>query len=327
MINIPLAIHSSPRFSTWVWLPDWRVLVDAGDGVTQQLGYKIRKIDTVLCTHAHRDHIGGLLQVINQRGEAGAFAVAHPCGSNSFDQLAAFSNKFNPGTSWNAIWHKLEEGDLLETGIEGRLIKSFRTRHYADDNPNAAPRSLGFHLLWRKQKVRPEFLSLSQSDLDAARRRLGAEAIARPEHARVAPKERAALEAQLGREAITSPIDEKWITIGGDGCPLSPDEVRGTKVLLHEATFLSPDDYDAEEGGEDVGHVHSTIHDALQVAHDSQVENVVLYHISTRYTDVEIKETVREVAAHLGLKAQVWAAMPRRVHWNLLGERPLWESS
>src|SRR5687767_1341629 len=110
-MNIQLAMHSSPRFSTWIWVPDWRVLIDAGDGATQQLGYKIRKIDTVLLTHAHRDHIGGLLQVVNQRGEMNSFAVAHPCGSSSFGQLEAFSRKFNPGTAGNAIWQALEEGD------------------------------------------------------------------------------------------------------------------------------------------------------------------------------------------------------------------------
>ncbi len=300
-MNITLAVHSSPRFSTWLWIPDWRVLIDAGDGATQQLGYKIRKIDTVLCTHAHRDHIGGLLQVLNQRGEAGPFAVAHPCGSNSFAQLAAFAHKFNPGSSWQAVWHALEEGDWLETGIEGRLIHAFRTQHYANDLPKNQPRSLGFHLMWRKNKVRPELRELPQAELDAIRLRDGV-------------------------EAITAPVDEKWISIGGDGQPLNPDEVRGTQLLLHEATFLDAADYDAEDAGEDVGHVHSTVFDALKVAQDAEVPNVVLYHISTRYTDVEIKTAIRAQAERLGLRARVWAAMPRRVHWDLLRERPLWDN-
>ena len=68
---------------------------------------------------------------------------------------------------------------------------------------------------------------------------------------------------KIGKEGITAPVDEKWITIGGDGTPLSAEAVAGTKLLLHEATFLSPDDYEAEEAGEDVGHVHSTVYDAL----------------------------------------------------------------
>jgi ribonuclease BN (tRNA processing enzyme) len=140
-MNLQISIHSSPRFATWIWIPDWRLLIDAGDGATQQLGYKIRKIDTVALTHSHRDHIGGLLQVVNQRGEAGSFAVAHPCGSKSFGQLEAFANKFNPGTSWRAVWHALEEGDELPGGVEDRVLKAFRTRHYHFDDVVNAPRS------------------------------------------------------------------------------------------------------------------------------------------------------------------------------------------
>ncbi len=299
-MDLQLTIHSSPRFSTWIWIPDWRLLVDAGDGATQQLGYKIRKIDTVACTHAHRDHLGGLLQVVNQRGEAGSFAVAYPCGSRSFHQLEEFSNKFNPASSRNAVWHALEEGDELPTSVEGKFLKAFRTQHYANEDRYAAPRSLGFHLMWRKAKVRPEFRELPQAELDALR-------------------------LQVGREGITTPIDEKWITVGGDGLPLTVDEVKGTKLLLHEATFLSADDYDEDEVGEDIGHVHSTISGALKLAHEAAIENVVLYHISTRYTDQEIRGAIQTEAQTLNLQARVWAVLPRRVHWNLLRERPVWE--
>ena len=129
---------------------------------------------------------------------------------------------------------------------------------------------------------------------------------------------------KIGREGITAPVDEKVVTIGGDGAPLCPEEVAGSKLLLHEATFLSPDDYDAEEAGEDVGHVHSTVGQALEVAKESEVQSVVLYHISTRYSDIEIRETVKNEAARLGLKAKVWAALPRRVYWDLLRDKPLW---
>jgi ribonuclease Z len=301
-MDIQLALHSSPRFSTWLWIPDWKLLVDAGDGASQQLGYKIRKIDTVAMTHAHRDHLGGLLQVVNQRGEAGSFALAYPCGSNSFGELEKFSLHFNPASSRQAVWHALEEGDELPTSVEGRFLKAFRTRHYANDDWQAAPRSLGYHLMWRKQKVRPEYRELPQAELDALR-------------------------AELGREGITEPVNEKWITVGGDGCPLSEDEVRGTKLLIHEATFLREDDYDAEEAGEDIGHVHSTVEQVLRLAAQSEIESVVLYHVSTRYTDAEIKSTVRDIAAQVQLNARVWVAMPRRVHWDLLREKPIWNGA
>jgi ribonuclease Z len=298
-MQLTLAMHSSPRFSTWIWIPDWHLLVDAGDGATQHLGYKIRKIDTVAMTHAHRDHCGGLLQVINQRGEAGGFTLAHPVGGKSWKMLENFAGKFNPGTSWNAVWRPLEEGDLIETGVDGRLIKAFRSKHYSDDDGLSAPRSLGYHCLWRKQKVRPEYRDLPQAELDALR-------------------------LQLGREGITSPVDEKHISISGDGCPVSPAEVEGSQLLLHEATFLHPDDYDAEEAGEDVGHVHSTLWQAVEVAHQAQVPNLVLYHISTRYTDQEIRDAVKSTAEAIAFPGKIWAAFPRRVYWDLLNDKPLW---
>lgn len=298
-MDISLALHSSPRFSTWIWVPDWHLLVDAGDGVTQQLGYKIRKVDTVAMTHAHRDHLGGLLQVINQRGEAGPFTLAHPAQGNSWKHLEGFASKFNPGNSWNAVWQALEEGDWIETGIDGRLLQAFRTRHYANDDAASPPRSLGYHLVWRKNKVRPEYRDLSQPELDAIR-------------------------AQVGREGITAAVDERVMTIGGDGVPLNYQDVIGSQLLLHEATFLSPEHYDAEEAGEDVGHMHSTVADALTLARDAEVPNVVLYHISTRYTDQEIRDEVRATAKKLDLKGRVWCALPRRVHWDLLREKPVW---
>ena len=324
-MQLSLAMHSSPRFSTWLWFNDWKVLIDAGDGASQQLGYKLRKIDTVLLTHAHRDHIGGLPQVINQRGEAGPFALAHPAHGKSWAQLENFSLKFNPGSSHNAIWRPLEEGDWLETGVEGRLIRCFRTKHFSNDEPNNAPRSLGFHLVWRKNKVKPEYLELSQKELDAVRLELGELAIADAQYANLNEKERNSTKMRLGAQGITAPVDEKIVTVSGDGQPLSVEEVAGAQLLVHEATFLRADDYDADEAGEDVGHVHSTIYDALKLAKDADVPNVVLYHISTRYMDGEIRDAVREIAAQLELKAKVWPILPRRVYWDVMRDKPTWE--
>jgi ribonuclease BN (tRNA processing enzyme) len=97
--------------------------------------------------------------------------------------------------------------------------------------------------------------------------------------------------------------------------------------LLHEATFLSPYDYDAEAAGEDVGHVHSTVLQALTLARDAGVPNVLLYHVSTRYADAEIRDAIRAVASELDLKAKVWAALPRRVYFDVFREKPLFEGS
>ena len=326
-MQLSLAMHSSPRFATWLWFNDWKILIDAGDGVSQHLGYKLRKIDTVLLTHAHRDHIGGIFQVINQRGEAGPFVIAHPASGKSWQQIEKFSLGFNPGSSHQAIWRPLEEGDWLETGVEGRLIQCFRTKHFSNDEAQNAPRSVGFHLIWRKNKVKPEYLQLSQKELDAVRLEIGEREIQDSRYDNLSEKDRNSTKMRLGALGITAPVDEKIVTVSGDGQPLSVEEVVGAQLLVHEATFLRADDYDAEEAGEDVGHVHSTVFDALQLARDADVPNVVLYHISTRYTDAEIRDAVREIAAQLELKAKVWPILPRRVYWDVLRDKPTWENA
>ncbi len=325
-MQLQLALHSSPRFSTWLWFNDWKTLIDAGDGASQHLGYKIRKIDTVLLTHSHRDHIGGLLQVINQRGEAGPFTLAHPTMGRSYRDMESFSLRFNPGSSRSAVWRPLEEGDWIDSGVAGRLIKAFRTRHFLHDDPQNAPRSLGYHLIWRKQKVRPEYATLTQRELDDVRRELGKTALSDPRNAGKTERELEQLQTEAGRAAITSPVDEKWITVGGDGWPLDPNEVAGTQILLHEATFLAPDDYDAEAAGEDVGHMHSTVLDALRVADEAKVNDVLLYHISTRYSDQEIRDGIQVAAKQAGFKGRVFAAMPRRVYFDFAREKPVWEA-
>ena len=216
------------------------------------------------------------------------------------ESTGEFRVEVQPGSSHNALWRPLEAGDWIDTGVEGRWVQCFRTRHFADDAPHDAPRSLGFHLVWRKNKVKPEYQSLSQSELDKVR-------------------------LEIGREGITAPVDQKVVTVSGDGQPLTPQTVAGAELLVHEATFLREDDYDAEEAGEDVGHVHSTMFDALNLAQQAQVENVVLYHISTRYTDQEIREAAREIAARLELRARVWPILPRRVYWDVFRDKPIWD--
>ena len=327
-MQIHLSLHSSPRFSTWLWFNDWKLLIDAGDGASQSLGYKLRKIDTVLLSHSHRDHIGGLLQVINQRGEAGPFTLGHPARGKSWSALEQFSLRFNPGHSHQAMWRALQAGDWIDCGTDGRWIQPFRTRHYHDDTDlSQSPGSLGYNLIWRKNKVKAEFGNLAQRELDAVRMELGKFALELPENRDLNEKARLQAQIQAGRAAITEPVDEKIVTVSGDTEKIDPANAAGSQLLLHEATFLSPDDYNTEEAGEDVGHVHSTVFDAIDVARQAQVPNLVLYHVSTRYSDQEIRESVHATAKKMGFQGTVWAAFPRKIYSDFWRERPIWEGS
>ena len=54
---------------------------------------------------------------------------------------------------------------------------------------------------------------------------------------------------------------------------------KDSTILIHESTFLKQDSLNAEE------HAHSTSIDAAYVARESNSKELILTHISTRYSE------------------------------------------
>lgn len=75
---------------------------------------------------------------------------------------------------------------------------------------------------------------------------------------------------------------------GGDSVPLNPNLVRGTEVLLHEATFV--EELDRKE------YKHSTVWEAIEVAKRAGVQKeLILFHLSSRYR-WEMEELEKKIA-------------------------------
>src|SRR5260370_15264153 len=99
-----LTVFSTPLIATWALDETHRILFDAGDGATAMLEGKIHRADVVALTHAHRDHIDGLPQLLNLRGGVAAdngepLRVFHPDGSGSFLAMSRFLAHFDQATS------------------------------------------------------------------------------------------------------------------------------------------------------------------------------------------------------------------------------------
>src|SRR5690242_15173116 len=90
-----IVVFSTPLVATWALDETHRVLFDAGDGATALLEGKIHKANVVALTHAHRDHIAGLPQLLNLRGGVAVangepLRVVYPEGSSSVEAMARF---------------------------------------------------------------------------------------------------------------------------------------------------------------------------------------------------------------------------------------------
>ena len=292
-----LTVFSTPLVSTFVLDETHRILFDAGDGTAALLEGKIHKANLVALTHAHRDHIAGLPQLLNLRGGAAAnsgqaLRLLHPEGSGTFLAFSRFLMQFDAATAGRTVWQPLAAGETVE--LEDRhFLRAYATRHVPGIETGRA-RSLGYQIGRAVQRVRPELRNVPQAELDRLR-------------------------TEGGREAITATEEEILLTVSGDTVPLPPETITGTRFLLHECTFLDDDEPSREEAGER-GHEHSCLTEVLDLAQAVGVERLGLYHISKRYTDEEILRSVRAACAHRDLRFRVSVALPGRLYVDLFAQ-------
>jgi len=290
-MDLSLCGFSVPMFSTWVYVHPFRLLLDAGDGACALLGQKIHSVDTIAITHAHRDHLAGLLQLLNLRGGPGDLRVVHPAASRSILAMKDFAQRFDAVSTGKVKWLPVQRRDTVELTIRNLELRNFPVKHIPEPDQERS-RTLGYHVVERKLKLRPELQSCSQAELDHIR-------------------------TNMGKDAIVMPVEEKVFSASGDTLPIDPDEYRGTKLLMHECTFLSRDDRD-DDPGEGRDHWHSTLPEVLDLAREADVGSLVLYHISQRYPTGEIIETVTRALKRARLNFPVYAIFPGRFNSDIL---------
>jgi ribonuclease Z len=290
-----ISIFSTPLVSTWVFDDTHRILFDAGDGVSAMLDARVHRIRSVAITHAHRDHCSGLLQLLNLTGESGTMSVLYPEGSGALRALSTFLSGFDSRSTGKVRWQPVNTDSRIAIEPERHFIRCFATDHYPKQNP---PRhlSLGYQIVRHVDKLRPEFRELPREQLDALR-------------------------LEHGRAYITQTVEDVLLSITGDTMPLDPECIAGSRALLHECTFL-----DIEESRDMAkrGHPHSALDDVLRTALEAHVQYLGLYHISRRYDDNTILQTVRERAEAAQMPCAVSVALPGRVYDDLFAVR-VWD--
>ena len=293
-----ITAFSTPLVSTWVLDETHRLLFDAGDGTTAMLEGKIHRIHQIALTHAHRDHIAGLPQLLNLRAAQAhhsgtPLTILHPEGSGSVMALARFLSAFDTATSALARWQPVMPHTRIPLA-DSHFLRPFETNHIPQISDTSRPRCLGYHLGRTVQRLKSELRGLPQAEIDA-RRRSG------------------------GKESITETHEEILLSVSGDTKPLSPEVYAATRFLLHECTFLDEDAATVAEAGER-GHQHSTLSDVIALAQAAKVQRLALYHISRRYTDDEIIKAVRAQCARREVEFPVSVVLPGRVCVDVFGQ-------
>lgn len=292
-----LTLFSTPLISTWVLDETHRVLFDVGDGAAAMLEGKVHRAHVIALSHAHRDHIAGLPQLLNLRGGAAAsegepLRVLHPEASGSIIAFARFLAQFDSATTGRVEWRAWAPGDRLELE-NGRYLTCYPTRHVPGPDP-ARTRSLGYQIRRTVERLKPELRGVAQAELDRLR-------------------------LEGGRAAITVQEEETILSVSGDTSPIAPEAMGPSRFLLHECTFLDSDEMRCAVARER-GHEHSCLSDVLEFAERAEVAHLGLYHVSKRYTDDEIMRSVRAECARRNLPVRVSVALPGRLYVDLFSQ-------
>jgi len=291
--HLTITAFSTALYSTWIFVDQWRLLLDAGDGVSAGLLQKTRKIHTVAVTHSDRDHLAGLLQLLPLNARDGIPHVLYPADCSSFPALAAFCEKFDPHTEGTAKWTAIQPGDAINL-VKGYKLKTASSFHFTD--AAGKTKSLSYFVVREVRSLKPEHVGLPQTELDRLR-------------------------LQHGAEQLTQVKEEPILAYSGDTVVGSPDTWSGFKILIHEATYLSHDDAGDQSGRRNQ---HSVLPDVLEMARQAGPEVLVLAHFSPRYKVAEVLDAVQQQCRTLGLTFPVHVVPPGEIVRDILGGQPVW---
>jgi ribonuclease Z len=285
--KLTITAFSTALFSTWIFVEEFNILFDAGDGVAAGLGLKSRKAESIFISHADRDHLAGLLQLHQLNAREGLPHIYYPLDCGSFSALRDFMARFDPQAG-PATWHPL--GANEEVSIANNMLVRARTNAHVV-KPGSV-KSLDFTLCQTRRKLNANFTGLPGQEI-------------------------AALRAAHGDDYVTELQIRPILGYSGDAPALEPIRWQGVEVLVHEATFLT----DGEARG-----AHANLPQVLAAAAKLDVRALILSHFSPRYAHDEIRAAIHKHAQEYALPFPVYAILPGQVVYDVLASEPCWRA-
>ena len=222
------------------------------------------KISKIFITHYHGDHIlgmPGLLQSMNFRGRETKLTIYGPKGLDNLRQ--AISNLGFPDFDFPLEWIEIDSGTVIEN--EEYIIKAQRVKHNT--------LTLAYSV---EELKKPRFLRQKAIDLGVP---VG------PKFGKLHSGESVEVNGEIIKpeQVLGPPRKGHKITYSGDTMPCEEiiNFAKDSTILIHESTYKAEDKDKADL------HAHSTSVDAANIALNSNSKELILTHISTRYTEVD----------------------------------------
>lgn len=243
------------------------MLFDCGEGTQRQLiEAKISpmKITKIFVSHFHGDHIlglGGLIQSLGFRGREKDLDIYGPKGLQRI--INAISNFGYFQINYNLNIHEIDDGTIIET--EEYVVECAKVEH-----------NIPSYAYSIREKKKPLFLRKKAEELGIP---------PGPLYGKLHKGEEVEFEGRIIKpeQVLGEAKKGKKISYSGDTRPCEEmiRLARDSDILIHEST------YEAEDHQRAVDNAHSTSVEAAEIAREANVNELVLTHISTRYTSDE----------------------------------------
>ena len=264
---------SVAMYSSWTYYRPDRIMFDAGEGVSMTMRNFVFGIEKIFVSHGHHDHIGGLMGIIGSRsaarGDKGKpLEIYYPKGWDTIAGLQRYAGEAYKKLSYDLSWIPVEPGSRITLSGSGKNAKSVRifgVNHVRNQ-------SLGFRVVENRRRLKTEFAGLTGREL-------------------------AGISKEKGGDFLSENYEHVSLTYSGDTSPLDDGICSGSDVLMHEGTFVDPEDIDRNG--------HSSIAAAVRVASEAKVKALVLYHLSSRYTTNQAVDAAKAAVVMYGFKGSV----------------------
>ena len=262
---------SRGMYANWLWHKPLQLVIDAGEGLQIALGPNVFSPSILAITHGHSDHVLGLPGFIAARkfGKGAVdkpLTIVFPEGSVGVQAVREYLGRAYADVVFPLNWVAATPGTSVPLG-KNKSIEAITVRHTSNEV------AVGYRVIEVRKRLKPEFASLPQADIEAA--------------------------ARAGqRDDLLEEIRHVVFAHSGDAMPIDPSLVTDADLLVHDATFLHEPDRRQP--------IHATTEEALEVAERANARALILHHLSVRYDRATAVPVLRAQVEASGYAGACW---------------------